>query len=442
MDEVILTLECYHDCIEYIHRLPYRMCWINCYKTRDPPMKFTLDLLNMFSNLTHLNITEAKIKIGNLRDLISIKMPKLVHLELDSESYEFLTIIQSLKVQNFVYTHIPHLMHGDQLFNGVLMEFLTTCTTLKHLKFKDGIPKFDYSNCSFKLHSLQLRIFSIHSKFIDFLRTQKDSLQELIFEVCMVKSEILNFIYFDMNLKKLFDIHWSRSELERKFNHSIKFLVINNRMKISEDVTLMEQAVNSCQSLEYLYIEIEQFRLRQILRMLSRFLPILKVVELNFKVMKKFKKISSWVRSNGFHTSLILRHGSMKFAQFFKEGSGDFHGSEFTVLVSSTKGNSNCFHQLGCVKKVDSYFQISKIKGPFFPYCDSFNLRNLSMLRQERKSKKILRVRIFFDFIVSVKSRSNSYYEYFPYFHERDYYNSDESKGWVEDEMWSDEDED
>lgn len=162
-------------CENYQHNIPYKRCEIKCDTNRfhDPAMKFSTDLIIMLSNLTHLKISETFIKIGNLRDLIEFKMQKLVHLELDGGSYEFLTIIKGHKIQSFVYNHEGYVIQGHEPFNGVLKEFLTTCTQLKHLIFNRGFLNFDFSGCSFKLKSLEIRQFAkLNRNFINLLRTQ------------------------------------------------------------------------------------------------------------------------------------------------------------------------------------------------------------------------------------------------------------------------------
>lgn len=137
------------------------------------------------------------------------------------------------------------------------------------------------SQYSFKLKSLDIRQYApLSSHFVRFLNAQKDSLEEMILEVREVDSEIINAVYYEMNLKKLFDVHFNRPALEWKINNSIKFLVINNLMRITKDFTLLEQAVNSCQALEMIYMDRIWPRPRRVLAFVSSLLTRLKVVEL------------------------------------------------------------------------------------------------------------------------------------------------------------------
>lgn len=147
--------------------------------------------------------------------------------------------------------------------------------------------------------------------------------------------------------------------------------------------------------------------------------------------MKQLMKISSWVRLNGFRISLMFHYDSYRpnIPNFFKEGAGNFKPYQFTILISSTKGNLSTFHQLGKVREVASFLQVIKKNNS----SKTLKFRNLSMLKQERKVKKISQARIFIDNIVISKVERDDY------FHQQDFFNFQESVSWMEIEMWEEE---
>lgn len=74
--------------------------------------------------------------------------------------------------------------------------------------------------------------------------------------------------------------------------------------------------------------------------------------------------------------------------------------------------NLDYIHQLGSVYDVKSYLQVSKDNKPL----RWFKLTNLSVLKQEKRSKKFRQIRIYVEYVVELKKRNLTW-------HDHDYYN-------------------
>lgn len=383
--------------------LPYRKCSISA------RLKVTPAVRNMLENLRKLEIDSDAYSCWPCikplkKNQEKISMPNLVSLEIDNRNYQFLTVLGDHKIEQFTYNH----KDAGETPESVFKEFFDKCLDLKRLKFVENFPQFNLSQYKFKLEALEVRgARTLPSLFVDFLRVQKDSLEEMCLDVCVIKRDVLNFIFHDANIKKLFNCNWNRPELDVGINHSIKFLALSNLMSQPQDFRLLEQKINRCRSLEILRLEFTSSMPKQILRLLEISMLRFKVVALSVDSMKNLKKISSWIRLNNFNVSFMI--SKYKVDDFLAKGicNGRLEITGLNFLVASSKGNLNHLQQLGRVKPINTFVQISS-KSPGY----NITLRNLSLHKQERNMKKISRARIFVENVVIYKS-CKSFGDYF-----------------------------
>lgn len=394
-----------------LYDLPYKYLEISCLSE----VEFTAPLLSIFQHLTHLSISESVVEVAG-REWPQLSMPNLVFLELGYENYQFMLLVRSHRLRSFTYNY-EEWSYEQELFEEILGMFLTTCGALKNLTFYHDFPKSDLSKFSFKLSSIEIQeAYSVSISFLDLLKAQKDSLEEIYLQVLNVDGQVINFIYNELNLKKLLDNHWSRHALDMKVNNSLNFLAVTNSLSRQQDVTRIEQLISSCHNLDVLFIEIVSWRPRKTLQMISSLLPRMKIIAFSFQTVKQLQKISKWIRSNNYHASLGFDGcWCLPVHKLLKEGSGHCMTGSAKIFVASSKENLNLLRSYGHVKTVESFIQIY---GFGFDRMKMFHLRNVSMLKQEKRSKRTL-VRIYIEHIVRPKYSFRYYTDYFELDNER-----------------------
>jgi hypothetical protein len=332
-------------------------------------------------------------------------MPNLKVLDLDEYSFVFLSMLKKHKIEDFSFTFRAY--EGEDFYDKDIKDFLSTCPELKNLCFSNYAPKINASDCAFKLKSLEIRDSHLKDGFVDFLNVHKESLEGIILEVCDLSLDVHNFIYFELKLEKFLDANWRRKGLlEEKVNNSIKMLVLSNRMSKTRDFIIIEQILSKCQALETFSLRLSKARPRQTLRLISNFLPRVKTVALRLNAdwkgrLKHLKMISAWVRVNGYHISFAYDYPT----NIEEE---DLRFESALILISSSKEDFNFVRHFGHAKKISSFVQISAKKistfNEEFVVYKNF-VKNLSLHRQEKRSKEHPQVRLFIENIFPGEKR-------------------------------------
>lgn len=244
--------------------------------------KFSV-LLQNFTNITHLYlISLEKLKPEKL---VEINLPSLTHLKMNS-GYWLLPTFRNHKIE-FLQFKITSL-DDHKIFEN----FLKTCGSLKHLIFEQRMPKINFDNFDFKLHTFEVsQLEELQIGLIKFLNTQKSSLKHLRLDVLNFSHKLAYFAYFEMNLESFYDGRNSHEQIKKlKPIKSLKKLKLRYPTPQSREVKIpklsptpeeaelsFRQQIFSCgESLEVLEISLIIFDEDDSFRIIAAGVPKLK----------------------------------------------------------------------------------------------------------------------------------------------------------------------